>query len=60
VGARADPEHWIRVGRARQRVALQATTLGLKCAFSTQPLEVPGLRPELASLVGAAGRRPIS
>jgi hypothetical protein len=58
VGARADPDHWIRVGRACQRFALQATALGMKCAFINQPVEVPGLRPALASLIGAAGERP--
>jgi nitroreductase len=58
VGDRADPEHWVRVGRACQRFALQATALGLKHAFVNQPVEVPGLRPELAALVGLPGRRP--
>ena len=33
--------HWIEVGRACQRFALQATALGLKCAFINQPVEVP-------------------
>lgn len=58
VGAKDDREHWVRVGRACQRFALQATALGLKHAFVNQPVEVPALRPELASLVGMAGRRP--
>ena len=58
VGGSADPEHWVRVGRACQRFALQATLLGLKCAFINQPVEVARLRPELASLVGAKGQRP--
>ena len=58
VGERADPEHWVQVGRACQRFQLQATALGLKHAFMNQPVEVPGLRPELASLVGMPGRRP--
>ena len=57
-GARADPEHWIQVGRACQRFALQATALGLQHAFMNQPVEVVSLRPELASLVGLPGRRP--
>lgn len=57
-GARADPEHWVAVGRACQRFALQATALGLKHAFINQPVEVPALQPELAELVGMAGRRP--
>ncbi len=57
-GARADPAHWVAVGQACQRFALQATALGLKHAFINQPVEVASLRPELAALVGMAGRRP--
>ena len=57
-GDRADRAHWVRVGRACQRFALQATALGLKHAFINQPIEVASLRPELAALVGMAGRRP--
>jgi hypothetical protein len=37
---------------------LQATARGLKQAFINQPVEVAALRPQLASLVGMAGRRP--
>ncbi len=58
VGARADPASWVAVGQAVQRFALQATALGLKCAFLNQPVEVPQLRAELAALVGLPGRRP--
>lgn len=58
VGARADPAHWVAVGQACQRFALQATALGLKHAYINQPVEVPALRPELASLVALPGRRP--
>ncbi|MEO9129805.1 MAG: Tat pathway signal protein [Sphingomonas sp.] len=58
VGVREDPEHWVLVGRACQRFSLQATALGLKCAFVNQPVEVPELRLELAALVGMPGRRP--
>lgn len=57
-GVQADPAHWMAVGQACQRFALQATTLGLKHAFINQPVEVPTLRPELASLIGLPGRRP--
>lgn len=46
------------VGRASQRFVLQATALGLTCSFLNQPIEVPGLRADLASLVGLPGRRP--
>ncbi len=58
VGERADPDHWVRVGRAAQRFALAATSLGLKLAYINQPIEVPSVRPELAALVGVPGRRP--
>jgi len=58
VGQQDDREHWMRAGRACQRFALQATVLGLKCAFVNQPVEVAALRPELAALVGLPGRRP--
>lgn len=58
VGARADAEHWVQVGRACQRFALQATVLGLKHAHVNQPVEVPSLRPELAALIGVPDRRP--
>ncbi|CDX17639.1 conserved exported hypothetical protein [Mesorhizobium sp. ORS 3324] len=55
---REDKAHWIEVGRACQRFALTATSLGLKHAFINQPVEVASLRPELAALVGENGRRP--
>jgi nitroreductase len=58
VSERADRDHWVRAGRACQRFALQATALGLKHAFVNQPVEVANVRPELAALVGMAGRRP--
>jgi nitroreductase len=58
VAQRADHAHWVLAGRAAQRFALQATALGLKCAFINQPVEVPALRPELGALVGLPGRRP--
>jgi hypothetical protein len=58
VAQKEDPEHWVLAGRACQRFALQATALDLKHAFINQPVEVAGLRPELATLVGLPGRRP--
>lgn len=58
VGQQDDREHWMRAGRACQRFALQATALGLKCAFVNQPVEVAALRTELAALAGLPGRRP--
>lgn len=52
------PEHWVQAGRACQRFALAATSLGMKNAFLNQPVEVARLRPELAALIGMPGRRP--
>ena len=58
VAATSDPEHWVLAGRTCQRFAVQATALGMKHAFINQPVEVASLRPDLAALVGMAGRRP--
>jgi len=58
VAERADPAHWIAVGRACQRFALAATSRGLKHSFINQPVEVPELRPALAELAGYPNRRP--
>ena len=57
-GQREDRDHWVRVGRACQRFALQATALGLKHAFINQPIEVASLRDDMAALAGIPGRRP--
>jgi len=56
VGDEADPAHWMRVGQACQRFALEATALGLKLAFINQPVEVIQLRPELARIIGTTKR----
>lgn len=58
VSQRDDAAHWVKAGRASQRFALQATALGLKCAYLNQPVEVGSLRGDLASLAGLPGRRP--
>jgi hypothetical protein len=55
---RPDRTHWMTVGRACQRFMLAATALELRCAFVNQPVEVAGLRPALAALVGEPGMRP--
>ena len=57
-GQREDRDHWVKVSRACQRFALQATALGLKHAFINQPVEVPSLRDDMAALAGIPGRRP--
>ena len=55
---RSDKAHWIAVGRACQRFGLQATALGLKYSFVNQPVEVAALRPQFATSLGLAERRP--
>lgn len=57
-GAKDDRDHWVKVGRSFQRFALQATALGIRNAHVNQPIEVPSVRPEFASWLGAPGRRP--
>ncbi len=53
-----DPAHWVEAGRAAQRFCLQATALGLTCAFLNQPVEVAAQRPRFAADLGIPGRRP--
>lgn len=58
VGDRADPDHWIRVGRSFQRFALQATALGIRTAHINQPVEVPSVRSEFSAWLGQPDARP--
>ncbi len=58
IGDRADPEHWINVGRSFERFALQATTMGIRNAHINQPVEVPAVRAEFASWLGMPDIRP--
>jgi hypothetical protein len=58
VGKGSDKSHWVDVGRAYERFALHATTLGVRCAFVNQPVEVAALRPQFASLLGLGAQRP--
>lgn len=58
VGAQADPQHWIRVGRSFQRFALQATALGIRTAHVNQPVEVPAVRAGFARWLGMPDVRP--
>jgi nitroreductase len=58
VADRGDQAHWVEVGRACQRFALQATALGLKHAFINQPVEVPQVRRQFASFLGIGDRLP--
>jgi hypothetical protein len=58
VGEAADKGHWMEVGRAYERFALQATALGVRNAFLNQPVEVADVRSPFASALGLAGQRP--
>jgi hypothetical protein len=58
VGDRADPEHWIKVGRSFQRFALQATALGIRNAHVNQPIEVTSVRSEFARWLRMPEARP--
>ena len=53
-----DTPHWMEAGRCYERLALQATALGLRAAFINQPVEVPALRPQFAGFLGIGNRRP--
>lgn len=52
-----DKSHWIGVGRAFQRFALQATSMGIRTAHLNQPVEVASLRPRFAQAMGIASGR---
>jgi hypothetical protein len=53
-----DKNHWIEVGRAFQRFALQATAMNVRTAHLNQPVEVTLLRPQFAKSIGIASGRP--
>ena len=58
VGHVADKAHWVEVGRAYQRFALQAAALGIRNAFVNQPVEVMALRPQFSQSLGLGAMRP--
>jgi hypothetical protein len=58
VGQSANKTHWVEVGRAYERFALQATALGVRTAHLNQPIEVPAVRPQFASFLGIGPMRP--
>ena len=58
VGEAADKAHWVEVGRAYERFALQATALGIRNAFLNQPVEVAAVRSPFATALGITGQRP--
>jgi hypothetical protein len=51
-------QHWLDAGRSYERLALEATALGLSTAFINQPVEVAALRVQFAGALGMAGSRP--
>jgi hypothetical protein len=53
-----DKAHWVEVGRAFERFALQATALGIRNAHLNQPVEVAAIRPEFARAIDAGSGRP--
>jgi hypothetical protein len=53
-----DKSHWIEVGRAFQRFALQATAMDVRTAHLNQPVEVASIRPQFAKSIGIASGRP--
>ena len=53
-----DKAHWVEAGRAVERFALTATTLGLSHAFVNQAVEVAAVRHSLAGRLGLGDRRP--
>jgi hypothetical protein len=58
VSERDDRAHWVAAGRAFQRFALQATTLGVRNAHLNQPVEVAPLRAQFARHLGVTTGRP--
>ena len=58
VAEQADKAHWVEVGRAFERFALQGTALGVRNAHVNMPVELPGLRPQFASALGLGTARP--
>jgi nitroreductase len=47
-----DREAWLAAGQALERMLLVATRAGLTASYLNQPIEIAGLREQLAALVG--------
>lgn len=58
VAAQEDKAHWVDVGRAYERFALQGTVLGVRNAHVNMPVELASLRPQFASALGLGAIRP--
>lgn len=55
VSSRDDKPAWVEVGRAYERLALQATVLSIRTAFINQPIEVRELRSQFDSWLKLEG-----
>jgi nitroreductase len=49
------PKHWLRVGKALERVLLLADANGVSASFLNQPIEQPSLRRRLCRAMGTRG-----
>jgi hypothetical protein len=58
VSAADNPAHWVDVGLAYQRFALQAVAMGIRTAHVNLPVEVASLRPQFAAGLGLGAARP--
>ena len=58
VAAQDDKAHWVEVGRAYERFALQGTVMGVRNAHVNMPVELAGLRPRFANALGLGNQRP--
>jgi nitroreductase len=57
---RNDPARWVEAGRCAQRLALQATALGIQHALMCHPLETRALVPAFAASLGLGGWAPVA
>jgi hypothetical protein len=55
-----DREHWVRVGRSLERVALTATSLGIRYAHASTPCEVGPVRSQLQAYLGLGLAEPVT
>lgn len=58
VSDESDKAHWFEAGRCYERIALQATALGIRNVFLNQPVEVGAIRPGIAAAMGLGPVRP--
>lgn len=58
VAAKEDKAHWVEVGRAYERFALQGTVMGVRNAHVNMPVELAALRPQFANAMGLGHQRP--